>query len=256
MADVKDTEPPAIQVLARAFGLLDVLASQREPLMLKAISERAGLHPSTAHRILGDLARGRLVDRAPHGGWQLGMRLLELGNLVKTRLDVREAALAPMRELHRLIAQPVSLALRQGDEIVYVERVVGDPSGRQVVHAIGSRAPLHLTAIGKLFLARDEASELRAYAGRTGLAGHTRNSLTALDELERELARVRQSATARDDEELELGVRCLAAGIVDDQAQLVAGVSISAPAERIRDDWLPVLKQLAAQVSATLGHRG
>ncbi len=257
IAAVNETLPPqpAIQVLGRAFGLLDLLASQREPLSLKAISERTGLHPSTAHRILGDLALGRLVDRAPHGGWQLGMRLLELGNLVKARLDVRDAALAPMRELHRVTSQPVSLSVRQGDEIVYIERVYGEQSGMQVVHAIGSRAPLHLTAVGKLFLARDGAPALQAYAGRTGLTGHTRNSLTDLVALERDLARIRQSSTARDDEELELGVRCLAAGVLDDLGQLVAGISISAPADRLHEDWLPALRQIAAQVSATLGHR-
>lgn len=246
---------PTIQVLGRAFALLDLLASQREPLSLKAIAERSGLHPSTAHRILSDLALARLVDRAPPGHWRLGLRLLELGNLAKARLDVRDAALAPMRELHRLTAQAVSLSIRQGDEIVYVERVYGEQSGMQVVHAVGSRAPLHLTAVGKLFLAQDDAAALRSYAARTGLAGHTRASLTELAALEANLTRVRRTATARDDEELEIGVRCLAAGVLDDQARLVAGLSISAPADRLRDDWLAPLRGAAAQVSTALGHR-
>ena len=104
------------------FALLDVLAAQPESVALKYISERTGLHPSTAHRILNDLAHGRLVDRPEVGSYRLGMRLLELGNLVKARLDVREAAIGPMRELHRLTQQPVNLSMRQGDEIVYIER--------------------------------------------------------------------------------------------------------------------------------------
>ena len=108
------------------------------------------------------------------------MRLLELGNLVKARLDVRDAAMAPMRELHKLTHQPVNLSMRQGDEIVYVERTYSERSGMQVVRAVGGRAPLHLTSVGKLFLARDDAERVRAYAARTGLAGHTRNSITEL----------------------------------------------------------------------------
>src|SRR6188474_3949525 len=187
---------PTIQVIERMFALIDVLASRGEPVSLKEISERTGLHPSTTHRILNDLAAGRFVDRPEAGNYRLGMRLLELGNLVKGRLNVRDAALLPMRELHKLIQQPVNLSMRQGDEIVYIERTYSERSGMQVVRAVGGRAPLHLTSVGKLFLANDDAQRVRAYAARTGLAGHTRNSITELPRLERELTKARQFGIA------------------------------------------------------------
>jgi DNA-binding IclR family transcriptional regulator len=255
---MKTNEPksPSIQVLERMFQLLDLLASYQDPVSLKIISEKTGLHPSTAHRILNDLVIGRYVDRPEAGNYRLGMRLLELGNLVKARLDVREAALGPMRELHKLTNQPVNLSVRQGDEIVYIERAFSERSGMQVVRAIGGRAPLHLTSVGKLFLAYDEPQRVRAYASRTGLAGHTRNSITNLPTLEKELARVQQMGLARDEEELELGVRCMAAAILDDQGRLVAGLSISAPADRLEDAWIAKLKSTAAEISASLGHTG
>jgi len=169
-------------------------------------------------------------------------------------LSVRDAALQPMRELHKLTQQPVSLSLRQGDEIVYVERAFSERSGMQVVRAIGGRAPLHLTSVGKLFLAAEDPQRVRAYATRTGLAGNTRNSLTQLSALERELAQCRQTGVARDNEELEMGVRCMAAGIYDDQNRLVAGLSISAPADRLEDAWLPKLRATATGISAALGY--
>ena len=247
---------PTIQVLERMFSLLDVLASYQDPVSLKTISAQTGLHPSTAHRILNDLAIGGFVDRPQVGSYRLGMRLLELGNLVKVRLDVRDAAIGPMRELHKLTHQPVNLSMRQGDEIVYIERSYSERSGMQVVRTVGGRAPLHLTSVGKLFLAQDDPLRVRAYATRTGLAGHTRNSITELAALERELAKVRRDGIARDDEELEVGVRCMAVGIHDDQDKLVAGLSISAPADRLEEAWVDRLKQVAAQISATLGHRG
>src|SRR5205823_15034567 len=109
------------------------------------------------------------------------------------------AARDPRRELHKRIQQPVNLAMRQGDEIVYIERAYSERSGMQVVRAIGGRAPLHLTSTGKLFLAADDPQRVRAYATRTGLAGHTRNSITSLPTLERELAKVLHHGTARDD---------------------------------------------------------
>jgi DNA-binding IclR family transcriptional regulator len=256
MTTLKEGQTPTIQVIERMFLLLDALAAHQDPVSLKVLSERTGLHPSTAHRILNDLTIGRYVDRPEAGSYRLGMRLLELGNMVKAGLNVRDAALSPMRELHRLIQQPVNLSLRQGDEIVYVERAYSERSGMQVVRAIGGRAPLHLTSTGKLFLAADEQPRVRSYATRTGLAGHTRNSITQLPVLERELARARQYGIARDNEELELGVRCMAAGIYDDQGKLVAGLSISAPADRLDDGWLPKLQATANEISGALGYAG
>ena len=246
---------PVIQVIERMFALIDVLASREDAISLKEISEKTGLHPSTTHRILNDLAVGRFVDRPEPGSYRLGMRLLELGNLVKGRLNVRDAALGPMRELHKLTQQPVNLSVRQGDEIVYVERAYSERSGMQVVRAIGGRAPLHLTSVGKLFLAADDPQRVRAYATRTGLAGHTKNSITQLPVLERELTKVRQYGVAHDDEELELGVHCMAAGIHDDQGKLVAGLSISAPTGRLDKDWLPKLQAVASEISRMLGYQ-
>src|SRR4051794_8350330 len=182
---------PVIQVIERMFSLIDVLASREEAISLKEISEKTGLHPSTTHRILNDLAVGRFVDRPEAGSYRLGMRLLELGNLVKARLNVRDAALLPMRELHRLIQQPVNLSMRQGDEIVYVERAYSERSGMQVVRAIGGRAPLHLTSTGKLFLAAGDPQRGRSHATPPRPPGPTRNSITQQPPLERELSKAR-----------------------------------------------------------------
>jgi DNA-binding IclR family transcriptional regulator len=246
---------PTIQVIERLFSLMDVLASREDAISLKEISEKTGLHPSTAHRILNDLTIGRFVDRPEPGSYRLGMRMLELGNLVKARLNVRDAALAPMRDLHKQIQQPVNLSMRQGDEIVYIERAYSERSGMQVVRAIGGRAPLHLTSVGKLFLSVDEPMKVRSYATRTGLNGQTKNSITQLQVLERELSKVRQYGIARDNEELELGVRCIAAGIYDDQGKLLAGLSISAPADRIDEAWSAKLQATAEGISQALGYK-
>ena len=249
------SQTPTVQVIERMFRLFEVLASKEEAMSLKEISEKAGLHPSTTHRILNDLATGRFIDRPEAGTYRLGMRLLELGNLVKARLNVRDAALAPMRELHRQIQQPVNLSVRQGDEIIYIERAYSERSGMQVVRAIGGRAPLHLTSVGKLFLASDEPTKVRAYATRTGLVGQTKNSITQMQALERELQLAREVGMARDNEELELGVRCIGAGIHDDQGRLVAGLSISAPAGRLDESWVEKLKLTALEISKAMGYQ-
>ena len=236
-----ENDKTSIQVIERMVSLLDALAAHPDPVSLKDLAAATGLHPSTAHRILHDLVLKRLVDRSPAGSYRLGMRLLELGNIVKSRFDVREAALDPMRNLHRQTNQTINLSVRQNDEIIYVDR------------AFSERAPLHLTSTGKLFLSVDDAKTVRDYAARTGLSGHNKNSITQLEKLEEELRQVRQHGYARDNEELELGVRCMAAGIQDDSGKLIAGLSISAPADRLQDAWLEYLITTAKQISIALG---
>jgi DNA-binding IclR family transcriptional regulator len=248
-----ESDKTSIQVIERMVSLLDALARHPDPASLKELSIATGLHPSTAHRILNDMVLKRFVDRAEPGSYRLGMRLLELGNIVKSRLNVREAALEFMRLLHRKTNQTVNLSVRQSDEIVYIDRAFSERSGMQVVRAIGGRAPLHLTSTGKLFLSVDDAKAVRSYATRTGLSGHNKNSITDLTKLERELSLVRARGYARDNEELELGVRCMAAGIRDDSGKLIAGLSISAPADRLQEDWLEDLITTANQISEVLG---
>lgn len=249
-----ETEKTSIQVIERMVSLLDALASHPDPVSLKELAIETGLHPSTAHRILNDLVITRFVDRSEPGTYRLGMRLLELGNTVKSRLNVRDAALDLMRNLHRKTNQAVNLSVRQNDEIIYIDRAFSERSGMQVVRAVGGHAPLHLTSTGKLFLSIDEPKMVRAYATRTGLAGHNNNSITDLTKLEAELSLVRANGYARDNEELELGVRCMAAGIHDDTGKLIAGLSISAPADRLQDEWLDDLMSTASQISAALGY--
>lgn len=249
-----DNDKASIQVIDRMMSLLDTLAQYPDPVSLKDLAGATGLHPSTAHRILNDMVLKRFVDRVEPGTYRLGMRLLELGNIVRSRLNVREASLSFMRKLHLKTQQTINLSVRQGDEIVYIDRSFSERSGMQVVRAIGGRAPLHLTSTGKLFLSVDDAAMVNAYAARTGLFGHNQNSITDLKVLERELSLVRLHGYARDNEELELGVRCMAAGIRDDSGKLIAGLSISAPADRLREEWLADLINTANEISSVLGY--
>jgi len=254
MPPAKREQKNPIQVVARMTKLLDVLAAHPEPLALKQAAQRTGLHPSTAHRILSAMAADRLIDRIEPGSYRLGMRLLELGNLVKSRISVREMALPVMRELHAQTGETVNLSVRHEDEIVYVERTSSGRAAMRVVHVIGARAPLHVTAAGKLFLLEDGTARLRDYARRTGLAPQTKNSLTSLLQLERELERVQKQGWATDTEEAEPGVRCVAAAVRDDAGAMVAALSVSSPGDRMRPAWGPLVKEAAGRIGQAIGH--
>jgi len=146
--------------------------------------------------------------------------------------------------------------VRRDDEIVYVERTSSGRALMRVVNIIGARAPLHITAVGKLFLMEDGPEGLRAYAQRTGLPQHTRNTLTSITALERDLEKIRKHGYATDNEEAELGVRCIGAGVRDDTGALVSGLSVSAPAERLRANWSGLVKETAQKISRAIGYRG
>lgn len=246
----------SIQVIDRMMSLLEALARNGNPISLKQASLDTGLHPSTAHRILAAMGASGFVERTNNGAYRLGIRLLELGNLVKSRLSLRETAMPAMQRLHTTTGESVNLGIRSGDEITYIERTSSGRAAVRVVHIVGARAPLHTTATGKLFLADDEPTQMRAYAERTGLPATTESSITTLRALEQELARVRRHQIAYDMDEVEVGVRCIASGIRDDSGRLVAGLSLSTPTERFNPDWAPLVLETARDISRAMGFTG
>ncbi len=245
----------SIQVIERMMALLDVLAESPDPVSLKTLAQRTGLHPSTAHRILASLTSSRFVQRPDAGSYQLGIRLLELGNLVKSRIHLRQLALPFMQQLHERIGESVNLGIRHEDEIIYIERTSAGRSLVRVVYLVGGRAPLHLTSVGKLFLAEDPPEAVRDYARRTGLPGKTAHSLVTLAALEKDLERIRRHQVGFDAEEAEVGLKCVAAPIRDDEGKLVAGLSVSAPTERHQEGWPALVRETADAISQALGYR-
>lgn len=238
------TPTTSVQVMSRMFALLDVLAREGQAVSLKVASERTGLHPSTAHRILNDLASGGLVERSGPGHYRLGMRLLTLGNLVKSRLDVREQAGRPMQELHRLSGHVVSLFVRQDDEAVCIERTVAERHGIQLTRADGLRTPLTRSAAGKILLLDDGGLLLQALC---------QLQADSLESLQRELSTIRTQGIALHHDALGVGQHMAAAPVRNDQGQVVASLTLSWQGGDLRSEWVDALKAAAQNVSAALG---
>jgi DNA-binding IclR family transcriptional regulator len=160
-----------------------------------------------------------------------------------------------MQSLHEIIGEAINLAIRDEDEIIYLERTSSGRSLVRVVYLVGGRAPLHLTSLGKLFLASESIDAVRSYAKRTGLPGKTPHSLTNLGALEKELDKVRRHDLAYDNEEAEIGLRCVASPIRNDEGLIVAGLSISAPTDRHKPEWATQIKKTADDISHAIGYR-
>jgi DNA-binding IclR family transcriptional regulator len=245
----------SIQVLDRAMSLVNLLACAPGPVSLTRLAGQADLHTASTHRILGALMAHGLIEKTGAGEYDLGVRWLEVGNRLRARLNIRQVAMPYMQQLAELTGETVNLIVRRGDEVVYAERVSGGQTLIQVVQVVGARAPLHVTAVGKIFLAEDSDSGVMGYADRTGLPAYTENTLTTLERLNAELDTIRHAQLAYDREEAELGVSCIGAPIRDAEGKLAAGLSISAPADRHKPGWAEALKKAAAQTGAALGYQ-
>jgi DNA-binding IclR family transcriptional regulator len=249
------TERPdyaSIQVLDRVVLLLNAVAKAREAT-LKVLALETGLHTSTAFRILAALDSHGLVARDDAGRYRLGPHLVRLGSAAQERLDIAREARPILQSLRAELQETVNLTVREGDEVVYIERAVADRAMR-VEHVIGSRAPLHVTAVGKLFLGEAGGGECSRYARRSKLKAYTAKTLRKTEELVQAAQAAARDGYALDDEEAEEGVGCIGVPVRDSSGHMVAALSVSAPIERRRLDWVAVLKRAAAELSQRLGY--
>lgn len=254
LVEQKQEPSGSIQVIERLARLLDAIAQHDNDASLKVLSAETGLHPSTAFRILASLSEQGLVERTDKGNYQLGIKLMQLGNRVTTSVDIRKIALPIMEKLRDVLGETVNLTVREGDEVVYIERSVAKRM-MKVEQVIGSRAPLHVTAVGKLMLGEQGEAACRSYAKRSKLPAYTVNTFSKTSTLLPECLAAIKRGYALDNEEAELGVGCIATLVRDASGQVVGGLSVSAPIERRRDEWIALIMEASKQLSQQLGYR-
>ena len=180
MSDAQD-RASGIQVIDRAVCLMQALARYPHAVSLKVLAAECGLHASTAHRILAALAEHHWVDK-PAEGYALGSALVRLAARARPAPRWREIALPVLNDLCDTLGESVNLTVREGDEVVYVERSVPNRMMR-VEQVIGTRAPLHVTSVGKILLGAEGATAISHYAERTGLLPLTPNTIRQIDRL-------------------------------------------------------------------------
>lgn len=245
----------SIQVIDRLSRLLDVIAAHEGAVSLKVLAAETGLHPSSAFRILGAMIAVGFVERDANSHYSLGKKLLRLGSKVRHGVDIREEARDVMEKLRDQVSETVNLTVREGDEVIYIERVTPNRMMR-VEQVVGSRAPLHVTAVGKLMLGELGDTFLRAYAKRTGLKRYTPHTHTTQTALLKDVRESSASGYALDNEEAEMGVGCIGALIRDGSGAAIAGLSISAPIERRQQQWAALLQESARIISERMGYGG
>lgn len=249
------SEPDASAgTIRRAVLLLSAFGPEGIPLRFADIVQRTGLPKSTTHRLLAELTRLRLIERASDLSYRLGGRLFELGMLASLERSLIEVAMPFLQDLYERSHETVHLGIREGNEVVYISKIGGHRQAR-TPSRIGGRMPLHCTAIGKVLLAHCEPEFIdQVLAGP--LPRRTPRTVAVPNLLRSQLARALDDGVAYEWEESTVGVVCIATPIFDTDDQIIAAVSIAGQAARFKpDQFKPALRAAAAGVSATLARR-
>jgi DNA-binding IclR family transcriptional regulator len=236
-------------MLERGVQVLQAFRPHGGTLTLTALVGRTGLPKPTVHRLAEELVELGLLERQTVG-YRPGVGLFELGELAPAKLDLREAALPFMQDLYEATHETVHLGIRNGLDVVYAEKIRGH-GGVDVPSRVGGRLPLSSTGVGKALLAHAEPDVVEAVLSRP-LRRLTQRSVTDPAKLSRELAEIRRTGLAYDQEEAKLGVACVAAPVVVGGIA-VAGVSLTVPADRLRKAGLaPAVRAVSLALARTL----
>jgi DNA-binding IclR family transcriptional regulator len=247
---VAEEEIPRSNTLERGLQILQSFRTPGGALRLSEIARRTGLPKATVHRLTTQLVELSLLRRT-ESGLVPGIGLFELGELVPLKLRLREAALPYIQDLYEATHETVHLAVRDGLDVVYVEKIRGH-AGVDVPSRVGGRLPLSTTGVGKVLLAFSE-TELIDEVLRRPLRRLTSHSVTDVGLLQGELRRIRSTGVGFDREEASPGVSCVAAPVLV-RNEIVAALSISVPSQRISPGRLaPAVRTASLALSRVLG---
>jgi DNA-binding IclR family transcriptional regulator len=248
--------PYQLHSLDRAVSVLEVLGESDVPLSLAEICQRMNLHKSTAHRSLMVLERSALIERTQENRFRLGLKLYELGNRAVEQIDLRVRVHPFFRRLSTQVGETVHLSVLQKTRVVYLDKV--EPNRRVCMSSkIGTSNPVYCTAMGKAMLAFQPEDTTEQILAKIRFVRYTRKTLCSREKLVKSLERVRRRGYAIDDEEIEIGVRCVGAPIFNEDHRAIAAVSISGPSSRITAQSVPGIAEhllrCCRDISASLG---
>lgn len=219
-------------MLRRASDILSALDAGHPIRSLADLSRTTGLPRSTTHRMCAELVGLGLLERVD-GGYRLGLRLFELGELVPRQRGLRETALPYMEDLRAATGATVHLGVLEGVEVVYLQ-ILRTPGGPRLPSRIGGRLPAHATGLGKAMLAYSPAEVVAARVA-AGLPALTPRTIVTPGLLARELSSIRERGVALDREESTLGLLCTAAPVLDGGGHVVGAISVSGISARLLD---------------------
>lgn len=244
--------------LEKALRVVDAVAKARS-VGLRELAAEVKFPPSTVHRLLTILTASHYLTQDPDTKkYRLSLKFVELGAATREDLDVIRVARPHMTSLMEATSETVNLALFDGAATVYVDQVANSNSFLRMFTRVGTRVPLHCTGVGKACLADLPNEFLLEYWRTTEKKRYTEKTITDEPRLKTDLQVIRRLGYAVDDEEMEIGVRCVASAIRQDRGNVIAAMSISGPSSRLTASRVSLVGELvrhtAGQISADLGY--
>jgi IclR family transcriptional regulator, acetate operon repressor len=244
-----------VQSIARAFDLLEIMADLGGIVSLSQLASRSGLPVPTIHRLIRTLLDLGYVRQEPSREYALGPRLVRLGESASRLLG--SWAKPYLQHVVDAIGESANLAMLDGNQVVYTAQVPGRHSMRMFTE-VGRRAGVHCTAVGKAMLSALPAERAAEILRQSGLPPQTEHTLTTFAAMDHELNEIRLRGYAIDDEEQEIGVRCVAVALPGDPTR--AAISISGPSTRMTesliDTAVPMLTEAAVALADELDLAG
>lgn len=243
--------------VANAIRLTKAFSENEFEMGISALAIRLGLAKSTVHRLATTLVEYDILEQNRETGkYRLGLALFELGTLVRRKMDTASESRAQMYSLAEMTGETVQLAVLDHQSVLYI-RILESRQAVRMSTIAGSRAPAHCTSVGKILLAH-QAPEVVKQIIDNGLKRYTSNTITDPAVLAEELVTIRAKGYAIDDEEIEVGLRCVSAAIRNHSGRVIAAISVAAPVQRMTkknvQTTAPTVVAAADAISRRLGY--
>ncbi|MBN1103116.1 MAG: IclR family transcriptional regulator [Deltaproteobacteria bacterium] len=244
-----------IKVLEKALRILELFGGKDREFTATEISETLGLNKASTFRILSNLEEADFVEKdGETAKYSLGIKVYYLGRCAEPHTKLKKIARPFLVALNRKCGETVHLAVLHQGEALYLDKIEGNRTIR-VISQVGAKLPAHCSGVGKALLAALPGEQLEEVIRGKGLRRFTEKTITDLEKLRRELAKFRERGYTIDNEEIEEGLKCVAAPILGSNGETLAAISISAPSERFNGAsplFVSEVKDTAAKISAAL----
>ncbi|HJV67457.1 MAG TPA: IclR family transcriptional regulator [Geomonas sp.] len=255
----KDKSEYIIQAVSHALDLLEQFHDEVDELGVTELSKRLKLHKNNVFRLLATLeSRNYIEQNRVTENYRLGLKTLELGQTFIKQMGLLRQSRPVLEALVKECNETTYVAILKDAHIVYLDVVETDLTVR-VVPRVGARLPAYCTAAGKIQIAYMTDEELEAYLPTKEMKRYTPHTLTDRDELKKHLKEVAERGYAIDDEEMDVGVKCVGAPIRDYTRRIIGAVSISGPSmrfsdERLEKELIPLVVRAGEEISHKLGY--
>lgn len=243
--------------LTKALRVLEQLGRAGGELGVTQLANTLDINKTTVHRLLRVLKTCGFVEQSgDHATYRLGLKLFELGSVAIQSRGLQAQARPLLVEMARRASETVHLAILQDDEVIYLEKLESRNTQVTVPSAVGRRLPAYCTGLGKVLLAHLPDSEMDEVLAKCELRRYTDNTITSLRALRVELRRIRERGYGTDDQEIERGLRCVAAPVWNHERRVIAAVSVAGPSARFEgaelESKIALVKEFAQKISTSL----